>query len=161
MSSFLTPLQLSGQGNGCGRSFGAKEMNNTNINLRAEDAQPTQRFVALLLSQAIYECAERMEFSLDDPSLNTGLRMAFCVRGVVKELHPAPGRLFTPMVIILCNHAGIAYYSKGKIEGSIGTTQPQSNWMFQAEDLTRAFTLVRTSPIKPIHERRPIDCGER
>ena len=136
-------------------------MNNTDINLRAEGAQPTQRFVALLLSEAIYERAERMEFSLEDASSKTGLRIALCVHGVVKETHLSPGLLFAPVVIILCNHAGVTYWSKGKIEGSLVTTQPPSNWMLQSDDLTRAFTLVRTSPIKPIDVRRPIDWGER
>ena len=127
--------------------------------MRADDSQPVQRLASLILSQAIFDHAERLEISLDDIASDTGVRFAVSVRGSIQQLAPASGRLFEPLVVVFCNYAGVAYYSKGCVEGTIETQRPRSSWRLQSDDLRRAIVLLRVSPIPPLREFRPIDWG--
>ena len=132
---------------------------NIKLDLRADDVQPVQRFAALLLSVAIWDRAERIDIRLEDISSDSGLRIAVSAGDLQEEKHSPPGHLFQPLVVVYCNYAGIAYYSKGSIEGTIETQHPRSTWRLQSDDLSRAIALVRVSPIPPINQYRPIDCG--
>jgi hypothetical protein len=125
---------------------------NSEFDLRAEDSQPVPRLAALLLSMAIEDRAERMDISLDDISSDLGVRISVSVGGIVQEYAPAPGLLFEPLVIVFCNYAGVAYYSKGRTEGTIDTRRPKSTWRLQSDDLRGAFVLTRVSPIPPIRK---------
>ena len=121
-------------------------VNNIEFDLSADDRQPVQRMASVLLSQAIFDHAERVEISLDDIDSQTGVRFTLSISGSIQELPPAPGCLFEPLVVVFCNYAGVAYYSKGSIEGTLVTQRPRSTWRLQSDDLRRAIALLKVSP---------------
>ncbi len=106
--------------------------------------QPVQRFVNLVLFQAVCDHAESVEFSLADASSETGFRISYASKGTRVEMHPAPGHLFSPFVVVLCNYASIAYYAKGPVKGSLQTRRPDSRWIFESDDLRKHVLLSKT-----------------
>jgi len=108
---------------------------------------------------AIDDRGERMEISLQDASSKKGLRFRLSVGVAVGEFAPAPGHLFGPLAVVLCNYAGVNYYSKGKVERKIATRNPKSEWVLNSDDLSYSVILLRTSPIPERRENHPIDWG--
>jgi hypothetical protein len=105
--------------------------------------QSTPSFVNLLLFQALFDHAEKLELSLLDASSETGLRITYAGKGFRHEFHPAHGSLFDPVVVVLCNYASIDYYKKGPVKGRIQTKRPDSCWLLESEDLKKHVLLTK------------------
>ncbi len=110
---------------------------------RAKCLSPVPRLVHLILQQAVLDGADQIEFRLVSESSETGFQVA--VRTVTGEskLAPSPGSLFSPCMVVLCNHASVPYYAKGCVTGKITTVNPASEWRLESDDLEQRVLLSK------------------
>jgi hypothetical protein len=117
------------------------------LNLAADqmrDLQPLPRFVSVILQQALHDGAERIEFSLEDPSSEKGFRIKYSGKELNYEIVPAASSLFDPAVVVLCNCASVPYYASGTVRGILQTKQPDSRWRLESDNLKKHVSLSRT-----------------
>ena len=105
---------------------------------------PVPRLVHFILQQAVLDGADRIEFCLADESSDTGFQIAVRTHASESKLPLSPGCLFSPCMVILCNHAGVAYYAKGHVKGKIRTINPTSEWVMESDDLQQRLLLSKT-----------------
>jgi len=108
------------------------------------DDSPVPRLVRLILMQAIFDSAEQIRFCLEDESLKEGLRVSLLGHGAKTDLGPMHGCLYSGILVVLCNHAAVSYYAKGRVTGLITTGRPDSVWLLEADDLRKGLVLSRT-----------------
>ncbi len=111
---------------------------------RAEGLDPVPRLVHLILQQAVLDRADRIEFRLTNESSATGFRVTVRTGASETQLPPSPGSLFSPCVVVLCNHAAVPYYARRSVNGTIRTENPSSLWTLESDDLQQHLFLSRT-----------------
>ncbi len=111
---------------------------------RAHDLQPVPRFVSLVIRQALDDGAQTIEFSLEDSFSDKGLRIKYSGKVPNYEMAPMPGILFDPAVVVLCNYASVPYYAAGSVQGTLHTSQPDSRWRLESDNLRKHVVLEKT-----------------
>jgi hypothetical protein len=109
-----------------------------------ENLAPVQRLVRLILRQAVLDGADRIEFRLTSESSEVAFQMTVRTGGGETNLSPCPGSLFSPCMVVICNHASVPYYAKGRVNGSIRTVNPTSKWRLESDDLAQRVLLSKT-----------------
>ena len=108
-----------------------------------EGQPPSLKFVAVILRQMVHDSADKVEFSLADSLPEATFHISGSIKGRMFVMQPPPRHLFEPVVVVLCNHASVPYYTKGTVEGKIETTNPVSSWLLQSEDLRKHVVLSK------------------
>ena len=112
---------------------------------KADSLAPVPRLVQLILQQAVLDGADRIEFRL--ACEGTGFQVTVRTGASESKLSPSPGSLFSPCMVVLCNHASdasVPYYAKGRVNGTIRTVNPASEWMLESDDLDQRLSLSKT-----------------
>ena len=109
-----------------------------------EGQQSIPRFIGVILRQAVRDSAERVEFSLVDSLPEARFHISYSIKDRMYDVSPPPRHLFEPVVVTLCNYASVPYYAKGSVKGKIETTNPDSSWLLQSEDLRKHVVLSKT-----------------
>lgn len=120
--------------------------NEVSLNLArngGHDLQPVPRFVSLVIRQALDDGAQRIEFSVEDPSSDKGFRIRYSGKVSNHEMVPVPGSLFDPVVVVLCNYASVPYYAAGSVQGTLHTSQPDSRWRLESNNLKQHVVLEK------------------
>jgi len=133
------------------------------------DIKPVQKFVHLVLRQAIADKADKIEFRLvretppPDPLLiadlilanpgdihttnDGGFQISYRVRDNEYQMAPAPSNIFSPCMVVLCNHAGIPYYATAMVTGTIRTKNPATQWTLESDNLRKRVILSKTESL--------------
>ncbi len=106
--------------------------------------EPVPQFANVTLQQAALDGAQTIELSLIDASSETGLRVSYTVRGQAQEFPRAPGSLFGPAVVVLCNYAFIPYSRSGHVRGQFATSRPAATWLLESDDLKTRIMVSKT-----------------
>jgi len=107
------------------------------------DLRPVAQMVHLILQQAVLDGADRIEFRLVDESSNAGFQVVVRTQVTERNLPLAPGSFFS-LIIVLCNHASVPYYAKGRVTGKMKTENPASEWVLESDDLRQRLLLSKT-----------------
>src|SRR5437764_612042 len=110
---------------------------------KAMNLPPVPMLVHLILQQAVLDGADRIEFRLANESFVTGFQVTVRTGLSETQLPPSPGSLFSPCMVVLCNHAAVPYYAKGRVRGTIRTENPTSQWTLESDDLQQQIFLSK------------------
>ena len=110
----------------------------------AKNLTPVPRLVQLILQQAVLDGADRIEFRLESETSQTGFQVTVRSGAAQSKLPPSPGTLFSPCMVVLCNHAAVPYYAKGSVKGTISTANPRTTWTLESDDLQQRILLSKT-----------------
>jgi hypothetical protein len=111
---------------------------------KARSLPPVPRLVQLILHQAVLDGADRIEFRLASESSEAGFQVTVRVGANESKLPPSAGSLFAPCMVVLCNHASVPYYAKGRVTGKLRTVNPASEWTLDSDDLQQQLSLSKT-----------------
>lgn len=122
----------------------SKETEDLSLDLQYQpELAAVPRLIRLVLLCGVDDRADEIVFISIDANAEEGMRIIFVIDGAEKPLVPMHGSIFSGVVVVLCNHASVSYFAKGRVRGEVTTTRPASAWLLESDDLQKRIRLVR------------------